>query len=349
MDLKTFFNKALFYKEIKSLWSLIIVLWLLLFREFSLSFITLTNNLTAFLETKANVQTTANFFHDSIYNLINNGSSFFTLLIIIIISFWVIGKERQNKNNEFLATMPFFREEIIGTKWITITLSIIIPMIINLIIVMLIFSSNRATYSNFQEMQQFLFYWVFVKSLMLIFVSTFIMFVQSISGRVFVGGLLGSIFLLVPIYLAAAIPAFLKYFSVINNRRIIPVNITNNLDHLSLRIGKFFTFFPYDEDIFYAFEGKTLFFVLGIIIFLALLILTFLNNKLEKTDQICMFKPFEYILKIGVSVCFALLVTPIFVETNPHTIEDAYIASPVALTTLILFYFITHKIIKYFK
>lgn len=349
MVLRIFFNKALFYKEIKSLWSLIIVMWLLLFKEFSLSFITFTNNLTVFLQNEHKIQPITDYLNISMDTLINNGSIFFTLLIIISISFWIIGQDRQNKNNEFLATMPFSREEIIGTKWFTVTISIIIPMIINFIIIMLVYSSNKTIYSNFLEMHKFLLYWIFTKTLMLIFISTFVMFVQSISGRVFVGGLLSSIFLLVPLFLSASIPTFLKYFSVINNKTIIPTTTLAILESHSYKIGNFLIFTTNSENILDAFENKILLISIGIIILLLFLLLAFSNNKLEKTDQVCMFLAFEYILKIGVSICFALLITPIAVETNSHTIEDVYIAGPTALITLVVAYFITHKIIKYFK
>jgi hypothetical protein len=67
-----------------------------------------------------------------------------------------------------------------------------------------------------------------------------------------------------------------------------------------------------------------------------------------------MFKSFEHILKIGVSICFSLLIPVLLVESmvnynDPNHIEQTYLAFPAALVTFVVAYYVTHKIVKHFK
>jgi ABC-type uncharacterized transport system permease subunit len=85
-----------------------------------------------------------------------------------------------------------------------------------------------------------------------------------------------------------------------------------------------------------------------------LLMLSYKNNKIEKIGEISMFKSFEHILKIGVSICFALLISVLLVESivnynDPNHIEEAYLAFPSAIITSIAAYYVTQRIIKHFK
>lgn len=354
MALKKFYNKALFYKEFKSSLSFIGILWLSLFMEFTNHFIRETQNLKTLskdlisMGTYNSIEFTENI-SNTLSSLSNNSGMFYSICSLIIISFWIVGKERQNNRNEMLSTMPFSREEIIGTKWILVFISIIIAMFLNLAIILWNCSVNSNIYSIIPNIYNLLLYWIISKTLLYIFIFTFIMFVSSICGRFFTGGLLGSIFLIVPFYLTVTIPPFIGYFAVINGTRLISEATIANLENFVLRIYALFNFYTYDNNLVKYFNTLSLLSIIGIIIFLSLLFISFKNNSFEKINELCMFKSFEYILKIGVSVCFTLLITTIAVDTNAHTIEDAYIAAPTAFITLIVTYILTNKIIKYFK
>lgn len=365
MDLKKFYNKALFYKEFRSSLGFIGIMWLALFYEFSIKFSFLTNRTKGNIQyyIKKSIAIPNNDIMENIFwgirELLEGFNLVFSIGAIILISFWIVGKERQNKRNEMLATMPFSRNEIIGTKWLLVIIALLIPMVINFILVLLNYSLNTDIYSYYPNMINFILSWFLAKALLYMFIITFIMFISSICGRFFVGGILGSIFLMVPLYLSGVIPVFIEFFCIINDKVVISENAMFQIRLFSERVMYLFNIniFHSDRmDISYflnPLRNMSIFSIIAALVSLVLLFISFNNNKFEKLNEICMFKSFEYILKIGVATCFALLFAVIFGSSFSYNtinpIEDAYVAGPVAIITFIVAYLITDKIIKYFK
>jgi ABC-type transport system involved in multi-copper enzyme maturation permease subunit len=358
MALKKFYNKALLYKELKSSVAFIGIVWIALFMEFSYGFMNTTKNLiwqkdSLVKNGEYSSLSMTDQINWSLSNLTNSSYIFFSILSIILISSWIIGKERQNKKSEMLSTMPFSALEIVSSKWIIVISSILVGMLINLSLVLLNCSNSSEIYIYYPKIFDFIYFWILSKTLLYIFIATFIMFVSSLCGRLFTGGILGGIFLLVPFYLLGIVPVFLKCFETINGTTIISKSFMSNLEETFYNISNLGI--DYDSFNFIA-KFKIIIYlsIIFIIIFMILLMLSYKNNKIEKIGEISMFKSFEHILKIGVSICFSLLIPVLLVESmvnynDPNHIEQTYLAFPAALVTFVVAYYVTHKIVKHFK
>lgn len=288
-------------------------------------------------------------------------------ITLIIIGTYIIGIDIMGRKYDSLNAMPFRREEVILTKWIIAALTVIIPMLLSFVVISFVYIGNTEILKVYMDFNM-IFQWVLINSLALLFIVTFIMLIQSLSGKNIIGGVVGSIFLVLPMGLSMLITGFLKVLTW--NPNILSedqyYNMMMRIESIAVKISLAFYNMDFVDNYGSNVYEKSGILVLAIIILVALLTYSFKKIPLERNGYIIIFKPLEMIFKVGVSVCFGLLGGLIasqfladyynlyFYGANPKNTEVnlAIINKVISLTTLFalligcIVYVITRKIIE---
>lgn len=227
---------------------------------------------------------------------------------LIIIGTFAIGLDIMGRKYESLSAMPFRREEIIFTKWIITALTVVIPILLSFVVMSVVYIRNKdllEIYMNWNMILQ----WALLNSLTYLFIVTFIMLIQSLTGKNIFGGVVGSIFLVLPMGLSALISELLRVLALNSNvlsqeqylniqDKIEVIAFNTFLGGYNLNLSNNYTFSSYKKSVILA---------LAILILVFLLVYAFKRIPLERNGYIVIFKPLEIIFKIGVSICFGLL------------------------------------------
>lgn len=344
-----FFNKAIFYKEFK------IAKWFLfmLILEFTMFFY---KGISRFLK-HINVLM-ANSINDEVRRQIlcdieeilywrHNGRYIFILLTIIVMAVVIVGRDRTNKGYETLGSMNFKREEIIMTKWITGVLTLLLFLLIIFVYIEIIWFSNK-NLKFFGLTQGMLFQWFIINFLTFVFIYTFIVLIECLCGKEVLGGILGSIFLILPIGLIGLVFGFIDIITIKSHK--FNDEVMMNIGSLVNTFAERATLSIYNMDYYKGNPGLRSFILLiSIVVLVALIIIAFKNNDFEKNGYVSMFKPLEYVLKIGVSVCFGMLISIIILLNLISKEKNVYMPTIGIITFIIsgiIVYFITHKLIE---
>jgi len=363
LTMKNYLNKALLYKEWKNVRALSGLFFgqLILFTivPFVKTVQSLQNEVSQGTFNNSYVKNFNQFF------LEGNASEVAVIITLIVLGTFIVGNDIMGRKYDSLSSMPFKREEIIISKWIVSALTVIVSVILSSIVIALIYIANKSVLGGYMN-GSMIFQRALMNSLTYLFVVTFIMLIQGLSGKNILGGVVGTIFLLLPMGLFVLTSAFLRTLTL--NPNILSekhyIAITNKFESIASVISLAGYSFPISN-----FDIYQKAFILAVIIpiLAILLVYSFKNIPLERNGYIVIFAPLEIIFKIGVSVCFALLggsIASEFFKGHYHLyqygIDNLEIYVPIAnkiitltmLTTLLcgcIVYVITRKIIEMSK
>lgn len=227
---------------------------------------------------------------------------------VIIIGTFAIGIDIMGRKYESLSAMPFKREEIIFTKWIMAALTVVIPILLSFVVMSVVYIRNKDLLEIYMNWNM-IFQWALLNSLTYLFIVTFIMLIQSLSGKNVLGGVVGSIFLVLPMGLSMLISELLRVFAL--NSNVLSQEQYSNIVQ-RIEVIAFNTFFSvYNLDLsnnsMASSYKKSIILALVILVLVFLLVYAFKRIPLERNGYIVVFKPLEVIFKIGLSICFGLL------------------------------------------
>lgn len=313
--MKNYFNKALFYKEWRNIRGIALIFYLQVLAMIIMPFINTIDN----IKEKNNYRefTQSQIFEmnkNLLFRHLQNGDSFFILTILIIaIATFVVGYDLIGRKYDILNSMPFKKKEIIFTKWLSIFTTIIIPLAIGYFIVYIVYLMNIDLLGSYVTSRMIL-TWIVMNLLVSIFVFTFIMLIQCLSGICGFGGIVGAIFLILPIGLGTLIVSLISSYGFskgFNHFQNIQDKIYDICSSLTLSSYCFNILYDipdyYIKEYYMPIKLRIIILIISIIITFLLMMYAFSKFKLEKIGNIIAFKPLEPIFKIGVSVCFGLL------------------------------------------
>lgn len=304
--MKNYLNKALFYREWKNMMSLSLLFLIQTYLLVMMPFINTVQNVQeAISQGVAYNSSYVHFFGDF---FINGPSQALALGSMILIGTFAIGIDIMGRKYDSLNSMPFKREEIIKTKWIIAALTAIIPMVLSFIVMRIVYSGNKDILKGYFD-GTMIFQWFLISTLTYLFVVTFIMLIQSLSGKNILGGIVGSIFLILPMGLTILFDGVFSVLSLNPNilsqenyhsirEKLEVIGVNGSLGLYNLELSDNYALSIYE---------KCAVLAVAIIILVALLIYSFKKIPLERNGYVVIFKPLEMIFKMGVSVCFGIL------------------------------------------
>jgi hypothetical protein len=363
LTMKNYLNKALLYKE----WKNVRALSGLFLGQMLLYTILPFVNTVQSLQKEVSQGTFNNSYVHHFEQVFLKGDASQVVLIgtLILLGTFIVGIDIMGRKYDSLSSMPFKREEIIISKWIVAALTVIVPVILSSIVITFIYIGNKSVLAGYMN-GSMIFQRALINSLTYLFVVTFIMLIQGLSGKNILGGVVGTIFLLLPMGLFVLTSAFLRTLTlnpnILSEKRYFA--ITDKFESIAMNISL--------AGYSCAINNLSIYqkaFVLAVVIpiLVILLVYSFKNIPLERNGYIVIFAPLEIIFKIGVSVCFALLggsIASEFFKGHYHLyqygIDNLEIYVPIAnkiitltmLTTLLcgcIVYVITRKIIEMSK
>ncbi|EES90438.1 hypothetical protein FDJ70_11855 [Clostridium botulinum] len=313
--MKNYFNKALIYKEWRNIRALALLFLLEVIGTIILPFIDKIREIRFNTTINENIYIIRSYFYH------HEDLQLPLIATAILIGTIIVGAELMGKKYDDLNSMPFKREEIILSKWIVSVLVIVVPLVIGFALVHLLYYMNEDIIGKAVTNKMILSFST-INILVPVFVLTFIMLIQTLSGKHLIGGVVGGIFLVFPVGFGALFfmatdvfrknPNFInfvhQYFSGISNKlydfaRII----TPALYGFNLRFEKPKKYYEYNFDIFFSLKLRIIFLIVFTILAFILMVYAFKKVPMERCGYIVIFKPLEIIFKIGVSVCFGLL------------------------------------------
>ncbi|KEH85312.1 membrane protein [Clostridium novyi A str. 4540] len=318
--MKNYFNKALFYKEWRNIRAIAIIFYLQVLSMIIMPFI---NTIDSIKECRnyGDMSQSEIFAMNkqSLFRHLENRDTFVLMAILIIaIATCVVGYDLIGRKYDILSSMPFKKKEIIFTKWLSIFVTMIVPLAIGYFIIYAVYLMNINLLGSYVTSRMIL-TWICMNLLVSIFIFTFIMLIQCLSGICGLGGIVGAIFLILPIGLSMLINSIISLYGFSKNLTYfqgIQDKIVDICSSLTLPSYCFRILYevPDLDDLYYwsnkyymPIKLRIIILIIATIITFALMIYAFNRFKLEKIGNIITFKPLEPIFKIGVSVCFGLL------------------------------------------
>lgn len=304
--MKNYLNKALFYREWKNMMPLSLMFLFQTFLLVIMPFINTVQNIQEAISKGIYNDSYKYFFYD--FFISGGPAQAMALGTSILIGTFIIGIDIMGRKYDLLNSMPFKREEIIITKWIIAALTAIIPMVLSFIVMSVVYSGNKDILKDYMD-GNMIFQWFLINTLAYLFIVTFIMLIQSLSGKNILGGVVGSIFLILPMGLTILIDGFFSvlalnpnilsqehYFNIMKKVEAIGINSSLGIYNLNL-----------SDEYMFSIYGKSAVLAIAILVLFILLIYSFKKIPLERNGYIVIFRPLEMIFKVGVSVCFGLL------------------------------------------
>ncbi|KEI02920.1 ABC-2 transporter permease [Clostridium botulinum] len=381
--MKNYFNKALIYRE----WRNIRALALLFFLE--VMFVTIVPFIHD-IRTAIDAINNKNIYGDHWESLCNmkdyfqgsNQTGLISVSIsVIFIATIVIGGDLIGRKYEELNSLPFSRDQIIVSKWIIAMLVIVVPLIVGTSLVHILYHINE-NFIGKSVTNKMILSWSSINILIPVFVLTFIMLIQTLSGKHLIGGIVGGIFLVFPlafgslVFMATDIfrknPDFINFIrehldGIFSNLYNFARIITPAAYGFDLRLEKPEGYDVYTFDSFSGFFSprlRIIFLIVFTILAFILMVYVFKRVPIERCGYIVIFKPLEIIFKIGVSVCFGLLgasiVSPMIEShydlwqlENQNSTNFVHVVNKTCTLTLLIgllcgciVYVITNKIIE---
>lgn len=133
------------------------------------------------------------------YMIYNNSSVLMMILSYILAAALYIGIDRINNKYDIYMSMPFKREQIIFSKWICGVISCTVPVIITYFIIILMYFGNKNEIGEYINLSS-IFRWGVLSLLVYLFIMTFGMSIQLLSGSTIAGAVIEMLILLVPIF-----------------------------------------------------------------------------------------------------------------------------------------------------
>ena len=228
----------------------------------------------------------------------NGFIGFLSIIIIVTLASLLLGDERRQNTYEVLLSMPYTRQQIFFNKYLFGVSSIVLIYLINGLLLVAIAAANPGLLEYISY--SMLIGWAIAQMVLLVTIFSFTFVFGAITGTAIANGILAGIFLIFPAGFALLI---LQTLAVILNSWPRASQIMTPYMDLSEKLSLFL--YMFDK---YA-VLKNWYILLGaslLMYFLALKL--FENNPMEKNGELLMFSTLEPVLKIGVAVCFMLLI-----------------------------------------
>lgn len=304
--MKRYLNRALLYKEWKSVKWLSIMFLFQIILQLIVPFINNVQYLKESINRGENSYSQYEYFFSSFFSN-TKGEIELTVITLVIIGTFMVGMDIMGRRYDTIGSMPFKREEIIVAKWIVAALTTIIPIFLSFVIIKIMYLCNKdilSPYIRGNLIEQ----WALINSLTYLFIISFIMFIQTLLGKNILGGIIGSIFLVLPLGLGVLIRGFTEIMTYNSNvfTRDGYNNFINEMDRFFSNISLGFYSNGYIVSNLSIYK-RELILAISIIITLALMIYSFKNLPFERIGYVVIYRPLELVLKIGVSVCFGLV------------------------------------------
>ncbi|WP_099188669.1 ABC transporter permease subunit [Tepidibacter mesophilus] len=305
--MKSVFNKALLYKEVKS------SKWITLIMLFSI-FICKTMYLIDYEGRLKRFRYMIGDSKEYLFNVAflgNDVCSIVMVFLVIILSTILFKSERQSETYSFIASMPFKRKDIIKTKWFVGSFSIFIAFFINAILISIIFYTKYKGIST-DASGYIIFQWALINILTYISIFTMILFAQTLMGQNIAASIVGSIVIYLPTgfwrmmsqILRAHINSYYDYPIRFMLIEFNPYSINNPyyrvLDSVSNSLDNYYV--PEYQNYF----SKIIILLILIVLFYNLAVYFYKKNKLENSGNLIMFSSLEPVFKWGFSICLGL-------------------------------------------
>lgn len=227
---------------------------------------------------------------------------FFTLLVVVMAAV-MIGQERDQGTFGLLLAMPYSRREVLYHKFLLGLGLIVAAFGVNALVMSGLYWGHPGVPIPFEVAD--IWAWALRNMVVLAFVFAFTILISTLSGTSVGNGILSMIFLFFPIGMVGLIIANLELWHLGNY-----VVITN-----LLQIGTLLTVPSYIIDGL-VIESCPLSYVYAVLVLVTLgtyqlAQYLFARNPMEHNGEVLMFNGLEWFFKLGVAVCFALLVVPV--------------------------------------
>lgn len=292
-------NKTLFIKDWKTLkWNSLLFFFIL----FTVRIIPAYIHLYAYTHTKGAVQvidpnTLWDIFRVNLLNvslghiMINVAFALITALILFY--------DSRNHSYSLLASMPFSRQEIIVTKLVSGTLSILMTYVLMALFgIGLYYTYISHTIAASPYIVYDIARWFLMAILVYLTIFLMAMMFQSLLGNQFIAIIITGIMLIFPL-------GFLGMVQLLINQ--LAGGVSFSLYHL----GEKLTIVNYISRFYDGYIFKIVLLIILSIIFTEITYLAYLRNQFEKNGQFSMFKPLEKIFVVCFSICTSILVTVI--------------------------------------
>lgn len=287
----------------------------------------------------------------------SDGGYEISLALVVLLTILLFKGEKQSSTCDLLHSMPFKRKDIIIAKIKVGFTAIIIPFILNFLIMTCFYFKNKeyigSAYSDIPK-------YYAMNLLACLFFFAFLVFIQTIIGQYIASIIVAAIVSVVPKVLCSFIVEFkrlkynldyhdasiIKLGEISNNLNIYEINSTWRIDKsIILPNGEISSeFYKY---VYKNFNTKIMVLVSLIVLFTVLSVVMYNKIKLEKINELIMFKPLKMVFKVGAGICFAVVVCEMF--AFPKNFEP--VNMPLIYITLLLGlfvgYFISKLVIKF--
>ncbi|EJO5348471.1 ABC transporter permease [Clostridium botulinum] len=355
--MKTLFNDALFYKEWKhSKWICLLMTLVLFWHKPNGAFEQLNYQ-------KYMMITDKTFILDKMWFngfLLNQFDGKFTIVlgIIALFSILLFKGEKQDSTCDLLHSMPFTRKDIMLSKIKAGILTITIPFLVNFIIMTFFYFNNKSYIgSSYLDIPKF----YCINLLFSLFFFIFLVFMQSLVGQYFAAAIIAPITLYVPYILVSYVvdlirlsqnlqyesPRLTALDGFVRNILIYGIIDTKAIEGLKkcpdgeqrMTVYKF---------IYENFDIKIMILIVLIVVFVILSVIIYNKIKLERINQLIIFKPVETAFKLGVGVCVGMICSEIFgYPKGPEPVVNMPLIYITLLIGTIIGYFIAKLVIKF--
>ncbi|MDP4147566.1 MAG: hypothetical protein Q8936_24385, partial [Bacillota bacterium] len=234
-----------------------------------------------------------------------NGSVMVIFITLVLLPIFIIGNDKQNSRYEILTVMPFKREEIIFTKWLTSVVVIFVSQLSMVVLSVFMFQINKSIVSQYNNVSSIL-QWFLILFLISVIIITFIMIIQCVCGPIVAGGIIGLISIIIPSVWNTGIYSIQYIFK------------GSSISAMIFNVDMFFQgiltgYSIIDIDLLQRNHSLLQLFIealIQILLLLILLILIFKKMKLENVGNLIIFKTAEYILRVCIIISVMFLFAP---------------------------------------
>ncbi|MCR1933733.1 ABC transporter permease subunit [Clostridium tepidum] len=288
----------------------------------------------------------------------NSGKIILILGVIALFSILLFKGEKQSSTCDLLHSMPFTRKDIILSKIKVGILTITIPFLINFIIMTVFYFKNKSYIGTaYLDVPKF----YSINLLFALFFFMFLVFMQSIVGQYFAASIIAPITLYVPYIVAGYVVDLIRLSQNLQyeNYKLITLNeFVENLNIYDIVNTKGLDRFEKGPDgeqittiykfIYENFDIKIMILIVLIVIFAIFAVMAYKRIKLERINQLIIFKSVETVFKIGVSICVGMIFSQIFgYPKGPKPVTNMPLIYITLLIGTIVGYFIAKLVVKF--
>ncbi|AVP60072.1 ABC transporter permease [Clostridium botulinum] len=355
--MKSLFRNPLFYKEWKSSKWICLLMTLILFWDKPNSVLNQISYQKYSMLIDKNFVLDKMWFNQCLLGW-NSGKQILILGVIVLFCILLFKGEKQDSTCDLLHSMPFTRKDIIVSKIKVGILTIIIPFLINFIILTFFYFNNKSYIaSSYLDIPKF----YSINLLFYLFFFMFLVFMQSLVGQYFAATIIAPITLYVPYIVVGYIvdlirlsqnlqyesPRLMALEKFVRNIYIYGIADTKGLERIEKtpngeKIRNTYKF------IYENFDIKIMVLIVLIVVFSILAVIIYNKVKLERINQLIIFKPVETAFKLGVGICVGMIFSQMFgYPKGPEPVTNMPLIYITLLIGTIIGYFISKLVIKF--